>query len=161
GLVRGRVHHPDGGGCADLEVRVATSREALRQPNPTPFQSSLGDEQPSWKAKTDSDGGFRIEALPARAALQLELVDVEATRVVQFALAPGEEKTLDLVLDDPVVLSGQVVDQNELPIADLELEIVSAELDESCVYFTERPDSGFYPETDSLGRFRQELRPGR
>lgn len=145
-------------------VWVRTNREDLFQPVPGGFLlGSPDDEDPVWSAEADEDGRFRLVALPPRVSLELGLGDEEHPRMLHLTLAPGEERTMDIVREQEVVLAGQVLDQDGRAVPELELWMNRSDPSEPSAFFSKDWLSAnplHTLQTGPDGRFRQLLLPG-
>jgi len=106
---------PQGG----AEVAAATPAAApARFPNAVLFQAP----GPAWRTKSDDEGTYRLEGLPARVPLTFTVtLPGAAPRPMpgQLVLEPGEERRADWNLGSLANLEGLVVDQDAKPVSGL------------------------------------------
>ena len=143
---QGRVTDP--GGEAVAGARVAF--EILRPPGDF-------EHREIQESFTGSDGSFALEGLPEGARLDLEISHETHQPRRLAGIRDDRPEPLEIVLEPGLSLAGEVVDEAEAPVADVEVQLVRVE----AAGLWDRPVARARATTDEEGRFRfSGLEPG-
>lgn len=127
GGVHGRLLDSGGRPLQGLLVWAGWSPDQITQPFPAmgsiPF---VGSDQNGCSDHTSTDGAYRLEGLPPRTSVLLAVVGDfgEPKHQEEVSLAPGEVRTLDIILQDLVAIDGVVIDQAGKPVEGLRFSLV-------------------------------------
>jgi hypothetical protein len=112
-----------------------------------------------WQATTDAQGVYRIEGLPAREYLTLDVYE-DGERVRRWAerlrLASEEEHEVTIDLSVGCTLEGVILEQDGRPVPGFPLDLRVAEFPVDGVYLTDGVAVLSEAVTDSEGRFLWE-----
>ena len=147
---------------AGLRVALEASGWDVQRPRP---EQSIFFLPEVWTAEVREDGRYRLEGLNAGARYEAKLLaEGRAVREAPetVVLESGETRVLDWRLGFGTKLRGELVDQEDLSVADAEIWLVATRWDDARRFYGYDSNEAAKVRTDATGRFQfDDVEPGK